>query len=121
MTVRRNAFGRQADSFEGDIELSGMPGPHFMRSSSGRPGLSGSARRSRFWLPSQPQVRSSPSVRVGHSPPRFNPELTQDNARAQDLYRHGEGALNERPHLYRHGEGRLMSGHIFVDTVRERS
>ena len=29
MTVRRNAFGRQVDSFESDITLSGMPGPGF--------------------------------------------------------------------------------------------
>jgi 5'-phosphate synthase pdxT subunit len=27
MTVRRNAFGRQVDSFEADIPLTGMPGP----------------------------------------------------------------------------------------------
>ncbi|HYO02162.1 MAG TPA: pyridoxal 5'-phosphate synthase glutaminase subunit PdxT [Mycobacterium sp.] len=26
MTVRRNAFGRQVDSFEGDIEFEGLPG-----------------------------------------------------------------------------------------------
>jgi pyridoxal 5'-phosphate synthase pdxT subunit len=29
MTVRRNAFGRQADSFESDIALAGVPGPDF--------------------------------------------------------------------------------------------
>jgi 5'-phosphate synthase pdxT subunit len=29
MTVRRNAFGRQADSFESDIALHGLPGPPF--------------------------------------------------------------------------------------------
>jgi pyridoxal 5'-phosphate synthase pdxT subunit len=29
MTVRRNAFGRQADSFESDIMLRGLPGPAF--------------------------------------------------------------------------------------------
>jgi pyridoxal 5'-phosphate synthase pdxT subunit len=29
MTVRRNAFGRQADSFESDIALPGLPGPAF--------------------------------------------------------------------------------------------
>jgi pyridoxal 5'-phosphate synthase pdxT subunit len=29
MVVRRNAFGRQVDSFESDIELSGVPGPDF--------------------------------------------------------------------------------------------
>jgi 5'-phosphate synthase pdxT subunit len=27
MTVRRNAFGRQVDSFEGDIEFTGLDGP----------------------------------------------------------------------------------------------
>jgi pyridoxal 5'-phosphate synthase pdxT subunit len=27
MTVRRNAFGRQVDSFESDVTLSGLPGP----------------------------------------------------------------------------------------------
>jgi pyridoxal 5'-phosphate synthase pdxT subunit len=29
MVVRRNAFGRQVDSFEADIALSGIPGPDF--------------------------------------------------------------------------------------------
>ena len=29
MTVRRNAFGRQVDSFEAPVELAGMPGPAF--------------------------------------------------------------------------------------------
>jgi 5'-phosphate synthase pdxT subunit len=27
MTVRRNAFGRQVDSFEGDIDFTGLDGP----------------------------------------------------------------------------------------------
>lgn len=27
MTVRRNAFGRQVDSFEGDVAFAGLPGP----------------------------------------------------------------------------------------------
>jgi len=31
MTVRRNAFGRQVDSFERDIELSGLPGTGELR------------------------------------------------------------------------------------------
>ena len=26
MTVRRNAFGRQVDSFEGDVEIAGLDG-----------------------------------------------------------------------------------------------
>ena len=29
MTVRRNAFGRQAESFESDVTLHGLPGPSF--------------------------------------------------------------------------------------------
>jgi pyridoxal 5'-phosphate synthase pdxT subunit len=29
MTVRRNAFGRQVDSFEAPVELAGVPGPAF--------------------------------------------------------------------------------------------
>ena len=44
MTVRRNAFGRQVDSFEGDIEFEGSTRRR-TRSSSGRPGSN--ARRAR--------------------------------------------------------------------------
>jgi 5'-phosphate synthase pdxT subunit len=29
MTVRRNAFGRQVDSFEAAVEITGVPGPRF--------------------------------------------------------------------------------------------
>ncbi|MFK3984192.1 pyridoxal 5'-phosphate synthase glutaminase subunit PdxT [Micromonospora sp. NPDC050397] len=29
MTVRRNAFGRQVDSFEAPVEIAGVPGPRF--------------------------------------------------------------------------------------------
>jgi 5'-phosphate synthase pdxT subunit len=29
MTVRRNAFGRQADSFERDLVIAGLPGPAY--------------------------------------------------------------------------------------------
>ncbi|MEV4756728.1 pyridoxal 5'-phosphate synthase glutaminase subunit PdxT [Micromonospora sp. NPDC049559] len=29
MTVRRNAFGRQVDSFEAPVEIDGLPGPRF--------------------------------------------------------------------------------------------
>ena len=41
MTVRRNAFGRQVDSFEGDIDFTGLDGP-CTRCSSGRRGSSAS-------------------------------------------------------------------------------
>ena len=42
MTVRRNAFGRQVDSFEGDIEFEGLD-DRCTRCSSGRRGWSASA------------------------------------------------------------------------------
>ena len=44
MTVRRNAFGRQVDSFEGDIAFDGPRRSRCTRCSSGRRGSSGSAR-----------------------------------------------------------------------------
>jgi pyridoxal 5'-phosphate synthase pdxT subunit len=37
MTVRRNAFGRQADSFESDIALSGLPGAALLPAGEGTP------------------------------------------------------------------------------------
>ena len=48
MTVRRNAFGRQVDSFESDICLDGIASPRILRFvpySSGRPGWRRSAGR----------------------------------------------------------------------------
>ena len=40
MTVRRNAFGRQVDSFEGDVRMAGWTAGRCTRCSSGRPGSS---------------------------------------------------------------------------------
>ncbi|STZ73743.1 glutamine amidotransferase subunit pdxT [Mycolicibacterium fortuitum] len=48
MTVRRNAFGRQVDSFEGDIDFVGLD-TRCMRCSSGLLGWSGSDPMSRCW------------------------------------------------------------------------
>ena len=62
MTVRRNAFGRQVDSFEGDIDFRGLDGPAHACSSALR-GSSGSGRRWRCWH--RPVTISSPSVRAG--------------------------------------------------------
>ena len=46
MTVRRNAFGRQVDSFEADLDFAAFE-RRTTPSSSGRPGWSGSAAMSR--------------------------------------------------------------------------
>ncbi len=73
MTVRRNAFGRQVDSFESDIDITGVAGQPFRAVFIRAPWVEKSAPGFRFWPPSQPQVRSSPSVRVRRSPPRFIP------------------------------------------------
>ena len=70
MTVRRNAFGRQVDSFERDITLAGgvdtRPVPRGLH-----PGTVGGAdrRASRFWEPIRAPVGSSRSGR-GHCLPR---------------------------------------------------
>ena len=48
MMVRRNAFGRQVDSFEADLAMPALDGPiRSTRSSSGRRGWSRWARASR--------------------------------------------------------------------------
>ena len=68
MTVRRNAFGRQVDSFERDITLTGLATTTKTRSarfSSGRLGSSRSVRASAFWEPTRARVGSSRSGK-GH-------------------------------------------------------
>ena len=74
MTVRRNAFGRQVDSFESDITLSGARRPGIPRGV--HPGAVGRADRataSRSSGPSRAPVGSSRSARVRRSPPRSTP------------------------------------------------
>ena len=69
MTVRRNAFGRQVDSFEGPVEIDRhRRGRRFTRSSSGRRGSSRSVRTSR--CSGAPPVGSSPCVTGTCSRPR---------------------------------------------------
>ena len=94
MTVRRNAFGRQVDSFECDIDLEGVRrGRRSARCSSAPRGSSRSGPASRFWPPSRARVGSSPSARVPRSPRR--------STRSSP----GTGAIHE----------------IFTDMVRERA
>ena len=81
MTVRRNAFGRQVDSFESDISLAGIAGPPAPRSgpcSSGRPGWRRPAGR---WRYSGPTRATGRIVAVRQGPllaTSFHPELTGD-------------------------------------------
>ena len=79
MTVRRNAFGRQVDSFESDIALTGRRrGPTSGRCSSGRRGSSRPARTSRSSATESGTgrivaVRQGPALATA-----FHPELTPD-------------------------------------------
>ena len=70
MTVRRNAFGRQVDSFEGDIAFDGLDG-RCTRCSSGRRGWSGSGRT--CGCSAAPRTTSSLSGRAGCWRRRFIP------------------------------------------------
>jgi pyridoxal 5'-phosphate synthase pdxT subunit len=93
MTVRRNAFGRQVDSFEGDIELTGMPGPPFHAVFIRAPWVERIGPAVEI-LATEPTTGKIVAVRQGPAlATAFHPELTQDN----------------RVHR------------IFIDMVRERS
>ena len=81
MTVRRNAFGRQVDSFESDITLSGLPG--------GRPGPLRAVFIRAPWVEQDgenvavlgTEARTGRIVAVRQGPllaTAFHPELTRD-------------------------------------------
>ncbi len=93
MTVRRNAFGRQVDSFESDIELTGMPGRPFHAVFIRAPWVERIGPQVEI-LATEPSTGKIVAVRQGQAlATAFHPELTQDN----------------RVHK------------IFIDMVRERS
>ena len=86
MTVRRNAFGRQVDSFEADISLARIAGPpggpgraaRSGRCSSGPPGWSRPVSKWRFSAPT-PATGRIVAVRQGPLlATSFHPELTGD-------------------------------------------
>jgi 5'-phosphate synthase pdxT subunit len=93
MTVQRNAFGRQVDSFESDITLAGLPGPPFRavfirapwveQTGEGVEVVAAESRTGRIVA-----VRQGPALATA-----FHPELTPD----------------------------LRIHQLFVDMVRERS
>lgn len=92
MTVRRNAFGRQLDSFESDIALSDVPGPPFRAVFIRAPWVdeigAGVEVLARVDDPPEPpeNLATEPAegkivaVRQGRAlATAFHPELTQDN------------------------------------------
>ncbi|MHB1820899.1 MAG: pyridoxal 5'-phosphate synthase glutaminase subunit PdxT, partial [Streptosporangiaceae bacterium] len=93
MTVRRNAFGRQTDSFEADLRISGIGDEPFRAVFIRAPWVEEVGPRAES-LATEPRTGKIVAVRQGHLlATAFHPELTRDN----------------RVHA------------LFVDMVRERS
>ncbi|HLY35684.1 MAG TPA: pyridoxal 5'-phosphate synthase glutaminase subunit PdxT [Candidatus Limnocylindria bacterium] len=79
MTVRRNAFGRQADSFESDIELTGAAGPPFRAVFIRAPWVEEVGPGVEV-LATEPRTGRIVAVRQGPAlATAFHPELTQDS------------------------------------------
>jgi pyridoxal 5'-phosphate synthase pdxT subunit len=93
MTVRRNAFGRQVDSFESDLEVTGIGGPPFRAVFIRAPWVEQTGAEVEV-LATEPVAGRIVAVRQGAAlATAFHPELTPD------------GRIHE----------------LFVDMVRERS
>ena len=77
VTVRRNAFGRQVDSFESDIAFEGLAGGAvhavFIRAPVGRGGRRRASTSSAGSSAERPTVGSSPSARGIWWPPASTP------------------------------------------------
>ncbi len=79
MTVRRNAFGRQADSFESDIDITGAGGPPFRAVFIRAPWVEDLGPAVEI-LATEPRTGRIVAVRQGPAlATAFHPELTQDN------------------------------------------
>lgn len=79
MTVRRNAFGRQADSFESDIDISGAGPPPFRAVFIRAPWVE-EVGPGVETLATEPRTGRIVAVRQGPAlATAFHPELTQDN------------------------------------------
>ena len=79
MTVRRNAFGRQADSFESDIALAGAAGPPFRAVFIRAPWVEEIGPDVEI-LATEPRTGRIVAVRQGPAlATAFHPELTGDN------------------------------------------
>ncbi|HYV76989.1 MAG TPA: pyridoxal 5'-phosphate synthase glutaminase subunit PdxT, partial [Streptosporangiaceae bacterium] len=78
MTVRRNAFGRQVDSFESDISLAGIAGPPFRAVFIRAPWVEETGRQVEV-LGTDPATGRIVAVRQGPLlATSFHPELTGD-------------------------------------------
>jgi 5'-phosphate synthase pdxT subunit len=78
MTVRRNAFGRQVDSFESDITLQGMPGPGFRAVFIRAPWVEETGEDVEI-MGTEPRTGRIVAVRQGTAlATAFHPELTPD-------------------------------------------
>jgi len=79
MTVRRNAFGRQSESFESDISISGTRGPEFRAVFIRAPWVEQVGPGVEI-LATEPRTGRIVAVRQGPAiATAFHPELTQDN------------------------------------------
>ncbi len=79
MTVRRNAFGRQVDSFESDISLAGVSGPPFRAVFIRAPWVEKVGPEVEV-LATEPTTGKIVAVRQGQAlATAFHPELTPDN------------------------------------------
>ena len=78
ITVRRNAFGRQSDSFESDIALRDVPGPPFRAVFIRAPWVEQAGRDVQI-LATEPRTGRIVAVREGPAlATAFHPELTKD-------------------------------------------
>jgi pyridoxal 5'-phosphate synthase pdxT subunit len=79
MTVRRNAFGRQADSFESDITLAGVAGPAYRAVFIRAPWVEDTGPDVQV-LATEPRTGRIVAVRQGTAlATAFHPELTPDS------------------------------------------
>ncbi len=79
MTVRRNAFGRQVDSFESDLHLAGVDGPPFRAVFIRAPWVEKVGPDVEI-LATEPSTGKIVAVRQGQAlATAFHPELTPDN------------------------------------------
>ncbi len=104
ITVRRNAFGRQVDSFECDLDVSGLPeqgGPYravFIRApwvEQVGASVEVLATVAHHGMPHVVAVRQGPLLATS-----FHPEVTEDyrvHAFFVDLVREGTGSIGSRP------------------------
>jgi 5'-phosphate synthase pdxT subunit len=85
ITVRRNAFGRQVDSFESDIPLRGIGGPDFRAVFIRAPWVEQAGRGVEI-LGTEPRTGRIVAVRQGPAlATAFHPELTPDR-RVHELF-----------------------------------